>query len=467
LAIGKTWKKLFSEFGGKTQSLGFCLEPSKLTMVHVRKNFRGMELAHLLEWQIPETGLADLAGKVGPAISELALTGLPVALTINHGPSFIKQIHLPKAAMENLAQVVSYELDRFIPVAPDQVWFNFQTDYKTDTSIHLILFAVHKKPVTECLELLKTAGLQPVSVELAPISCANAFASLGKRLPASWLLLDVAAGVADLYHVNRGKLRHSLHKAYNSRDEIWPDLNEVIQSINDTDSPGGAISLMGEAISPELSRALPRIDDFMIVHATDILGEKFSPELPVTSGVWPALGAALQRVVKVPISVNLLPADERLKITSGNSLLMRTLFVTLIILGLIWAGSIFFREKVALYHINQDIEKLAVAVDQLKQQRAEAQAICRQLQDLWGGKSPVVGKLEILKLLTSAIPDHTWVYSLRLNSKELEISGITKSATDLIQLLDKSGLFSKTQFSSSILNDASGNEKFTIQAKIK
>jgi hypothetical protein len=56
---------------------------------------------------------------------------------------------------------------------------------------------------------------------------------------------------------------------------------------------------------------------------------------------------------------------------------------------------------------------------------------------------------------------------MRLNPKYLEISGMSRSAADLIQLLDKSGLFSKTQFSSPIVNDASGNENFTIQAEFK
>ncbi len=129
-------------------------------MVHIRKYFRGMDLAHLISWKIPENGLSDLVPKVSETISELGLQGLPAALTINHGPAFIKHIKLPLAAMENLAQVVSYELDRFIPVAPEQVWFSFQIDQKTETEVHLILFAVRKKPVEECLKLLDAAGLK-------------------------------------------------------------------------------------------------------------------------------------------------------------------------------------------------------------------------------------------------------------------------------------------------------------------
>ena len=94
------------------------MDQSQLTMVHIRKYFRGLDIAHLISWSLPETGLSGLDLKVGKSVAEHGLEGLPVALTINHGPGFIKKIKLPLAATENLAQVVSYELDRFIPAYP-------------------------------------------------------------------------------------------------------------------------------------------------------------------------------------------------------------------------------------------------------------------------------------------------------------------------------------------------------------
>jgi Tfp pilus assembly protein PilN len=462
------WKKLTQEFRGDSQSLGFCLDQFHLTMVHIQKYFRGLDLPHLISWKISENGPSGLELQVGEAISELGLHGLPAALTVNQGQAFIKQIKLPLAAIENLAQVVSYELDRFIPVAPDQVWFSFQIDQKTDTEVRLLLFAVRRKPVEECLKLLEVAGLKPISVELAPVSSANAFALLGgRRLPTSWLLLDIAEGTTDLYQVTEGKLRPCLHRVYRSKDDMWPEIWQTIDNLDDTGPPAGTLCLTGEALSPEIVAPLYRTDRFSILHDVDLLARKFSPDLPFTAAVWPALGAALQGVGKVPLACNLLPTEARYVIPLSNIRLIRILLATLIVLGIIWVGSIYFHERIALYRVDRKIDGLTVAVEQVKQERAEAQAISRQLQDLYGGKGPAANKLQILSVLTQTIPDHTWIYSLRLNAKQLEISGMSKSAADLIQLLDKSGLFSKTQFSSPIVNDASGNENFTIQAELK
>jgi Tfp pilus assembly PilM family ATPase len=152
------WKKIIQQWRGDAQSLGCCLDQSQLTMVHIRKYFRGLDIPHLISWSIPETGLSGLTPKVDQTVTENGLKGLPVALSINHGPGFIKKIKLPLAASENLTQVISYELDRFIPLDPEQVWFNFQVVRKTETEIHLILFAVHKMPVEECVGVLRAAG---------------------------------------------------------------------------------------------------------------------------------------------------------------------------------------------------------------------------------------------------------------------------------------------------------------------
>jgi Tfp pilus assembly protein PilN len=467
LAISLNWKKLTQEFRGDAQSLGFCLDQFQLTMVHIRKYFRGMDLAHLISWQISETGLSDLLPKVSETIAGLGLQGLPAALTVNHGPAFIKQIKLPLAAMENLNQVLSYELDRFIPVAPEQVWSSFQIDQKTDTEVGLILFAVRKRPVEECLSLFEAAGLRTIAVELAPISSANAFTLLaGRRLPSSWLLLDMTDGVVDLYQVTKGKLRPCLHRAYRSKDDMWPDILKAIDNIAPTGSSAKILGLTG-AVSPDLMEPLYQPDKFSLLYDVDLLARKFSPDLPLTAAVWPALGAALQGVGKVPLACNLLPAEARYVVPLSNLRLIRILLATLAALCLIWVGSIYFYERVALYQVDRKIDSLNAAVEQVKQQRAEAQAISRQLQDLYGGKGPAASKLQILALLTQSIPDHTWLYSLRLSAKQLEISGMSKSAADLIQLLDKSKLFSKTQFSSPIVNDAGGNENFTIQAELK
>ena len=75
-------------------------------------------------------------------------------------------------------------------------------------------------------------------------------------------------------------------------------------------------------------------------------------------------------------------------------------------------------------------------------------------------------KLAVLKDLTQLIPDNTWLFNLRLSKQNCEPrAACRRAASDLIPLLDKSGLLKKTEFASPIVTDANKLEHFKIKAE--
>ena len=78
------------------------------------------------------------------------------------------------------------------------------------------------------------------------------------------------------------------------------------------------------------------------------------------------------------------------------------------------------------------------------------------------GQSP--NKLKVLKDLTQLIPDNTWLSSLQLSKQYVNLGGTSTAASELIPLLDKSGL-KKTEFASPTVTDASKLEHFKIKAE--
>jgi general secretion pathway protein L len=99
-------------------------------------------------------------------------------------------------------------------------------------------------------------------------------------------------------------------------------------------------------------------------------------------------------------------------------------------------------------------------------QLEESRALAKQMESLRKvGQSP--DKLRVLKDLTILIPENTWLFNLRLSKQTLEVSGMSRSASDLIPLLEKSGWLQKTEFASPIVTDANKLEHFKIKAEIK
>jgi hypothetical protein len=60
---------------------------------------------------------------------------------------------------------------------------------------------------------------------------------------------------------------------------------------------------------------------------------------------------------------------------------------------------------------------------------------------------------------------NTWLLNLHLSKQYVNLSGMSTAASDLIPLLDKSGLLKKIEFASPIVTDANKLEHFKIKAE--
>jgi general secretion pathway protein L len=89
-------------------------------------------------------------------------------------------------------------------------------------------------------------------------------------------------------------------------------------------------------------------------------------------------------------------------------------------------------------------------------------------------RSGEVSKVLVLEELTRLLPDTTWIWNLKYNGKEMELSGFADSASDLIPLLDRSPLFEKVEFLAPVTKEmqmrgdgSKEKERFKIKAKIE
>lgn len=76
-------------------------------------------------------------------------------------------------------------------------------------------------------------------------------------------------------------------------------------------------------------------------------------------------------------------------------------------------------------------------------------------------KSPSV--LRMLDELTRIMPDHTWLFELKVSGGEVSIAGYSSAASQLIGLVDDSPMFQTPRFRASVTQDPrSGLERFSL-----
>jgi general secretion pathway protein L len=129
-------------------------------------------------------------------------------------------------------------------------------------------------------------------------------------------------------------------------------------------------------------------------------------------------------------------------------------------------GSALIHKRVLLYQVNKELAQITPEVKQVEQLLEDSRDQVKKLQS-FRRMEQTPDKLKILKDLTTLIPNNTWLFNLRLSRQTLEMSGMSKSASDLIPLLEKSGWLTKTEFASPIVTDASKLEHFKIKAEVK
>jgi Tfp pilus assembly protein PilN len=462
--INQWYDRFIASLMTGTEGLGLCLDRNGLTLVHVQKTLSGLQIAHLGQLPLESGRIEDLTAAFQEYVADWGVAGCPACLAVSADLGFVRRVVFPRAASENLAQVVAYELDRLLPLSADRLFYEFQIQEETAAEVHLLLTALPRNRVEDCLQLITGAGLRPLAVQLAPIAAINAFAGCGRAMPGSWLLLHLSTGAFELLHLRDGVVQSYYSGRRLQKMELSRTILTHIDHLYETGATPQTLCLYGSRRSDFNVGALQQYA-LEIISPGELGVPGFFPETS-PEAAWPALGAALTCLGNVLLGINLLPPAERAPIKLGRFSTTAILLAVFLGVFLVWGISAFVHTPVELYRLNRQIARLTPEATQVRNLLQESQTLAGQMENLRKiGHSPV--KLKILKDLTQVIPDNTWLINLRLSKQQLDMSGMSQSASDLIPLLDKSGWLKKTQFASPIVTDANKIEHFKITGEIK
>ncbi|HEY9074064.1 MAG TPA: pilus assembly protein PilM, partial [Desulfobaccales bacterium] len=345
LNVSGWWQSLSTSLLAGADGLGVYLDEATLTLAHVEKGLQGLRVQHVI--RLDREAGENQAQRLKETVDQWGLEGCPVSLAVSRTLGFLRPAALPQAAAENLAQVVAYELDRFLPLPADHLYYDFQILGETETEISLMLMALPREAVDGSLDLLSQAGLRPISVELSPVAAANAFAQLAGKMPSSWLLLHLEPGTFELAHI-RGQAIRSYRQG---RSSSGADLNRVLADeigrLTEAGRDVKALCLYGQG-QPEFKvSALSETHNLDPVYPSHLAIQNLPPETEL-DGALPAVGAALRSLGKASLSTNLLPASQRAAVHLGRFSFNNLMLLVFLGLLLLWGGSALIHKRVVL-----------------------------------------------------------------------------------------------------------------------
>jgi Tfp pilus assembly protein PilN len=466
------WFKTFSR-ADFVRSAGLYITPERFYIVRMRKTLTTVALLEAESRAIPA---ADDAAARKQALAD-ALRSLvrfdpardPLYVCLSSDQVVSLEMSLPQVAGENLAQVVNYEIERYLPFRREDVYYDYVPIGMKGDKFGVLLFAVQKKTVDEVLEVLAGFGAAPRAVEASAVSLSNYMLYCTGGLSGPALLL--------------GGQNHDWEiTALDGKDEGWRQeavlaFTHRLPQAEWVEGPGRELFYSSLRRSPRFfgwgnaSEFLRALGNEPLAY--EDLAELGKAKLGQLDGIGsdpaflPAVGAALRGLRETALDVNLLPGAKEKGRSRALSWLNASLAVLLILGVTAWALTYPVKDEIRLRRLQAENKKIQPDVDALRGQETELNRLKKEIAFYNELKSRRGVVLRILDELSRIVPDSAYVSNLRYREGTVEMQGSADNASNLIPIMERSPVFENVAFNAPSTRGRDGKETFSIKADIE
>jgi general secretion pathway protein L len=390
------------------------------------------------------------------------LTPRTVSLALPRTSVFVRPMELPTVG-GNVREMVRLNLDGHLPfAADDDTAFDFAPlppegdgAVNDDLLQHVLVTAAESRVVEAALRIAEEARLRPASVTVASHDLlALARPERGQRvvwvhhtgatadilcLFGSSLVLSRSAPAPDEDSMGE-EIRRSLAAVrWRECDAIWVSGDLPVDALVGAALPAAVSEPVYAARVRERVAALP-VDD------------RGAHEL--------ALGVALARRGRV---LDLLPArlrPRRLSRAQGLTLAVAGATALLLVTAMLVPG---LREQRHLNRINAEVTRMEPQVRAVEKVVRDLERKRKLLGTINGLETGAIRPLPVMRELTDLLPTDTWLTTMSLDAKGVELTGQAASASTLIPLLENSPRLERVEFSSPVTRGRD-KEQFRIRA---
>ena len=415
---------------------------------------------------------SDILSFVNGFIRENKISAADVFIGIPAAHVMMREIEFPLAVRENLRTTLVYEIEKYIPVSADDIYFDYQITWenKEEETLKLLLVAVKKDVLAFYLEIAEDLDIGVSGIEIVSAAIANycVFHQEPQQEPLI-LLLSRDSGY-DAAVLKQGSLVYAksivvpevsveaFEEASNDNFSYVSDQLIRLRNVFCPDAENVCVVLYGVSESDDLFCRLASEFRNLTVGLTHTpnRGEQFIP----------AFGIALNGIRDVPVEMNLMPPQLRKKPNKTGIYIMFGLSALLLLAGLIWAGSHLMIQRQILQNLDAELGRLrteASAVEKIQSETEQLKKNIKYIRSLRPGGAYAV---EIADELSRIIPADAYLTEMKLVENKIRLFGTAESASDLISLLEESSLFEDVEFIAAIRKDRDGKEVFRIGCTI-
>ena len=410
-----------------------------------------------------------LASSVALAINDLGAARTDVTLSIPKAWVIIKTAEFPSTVKENLANVLSYELDRLTPFNSEDALYDFRILKEEAGKLILLVMAAKADLIKQYIDALRERGtnVSRISVNLSGMGTLcryidretdSIFVEINENEYEGALFLDgsITGTLTGSFSTEREKSK---------ADTISGEIQSLLDTAKKQDRSPQIVLLLKDT-NPSFKELLKLQINLpvKILNETDIKLRPLGPQKGVT---YTATGGVVESLWPKATGLDLLKKGRYDKQRTPFAL-TAVLILTILVLGILYMVAPLRIEKKRQEEIDrqimlrkEDVKKVEVLKKEIENLNNEVSTI-----DNFKGNKPMV--LNVLRELTTTLPQSTWLTRMRITETTVDIEGYASSATGILPKLEASKYFRKAEFASPTFRDARQNaDRFIIKMEIE
>ncbi len=448
------------------------LEKGSLSVVYGTRLLSRLKIHGSREYSFEEGKYPQpevFASSISLAMNDLGAAKTDLSLNIPKAWVIIKTAEFPVTVKENLANVISYELDRITPFTAEDAFYDFMILGEDEGKLSILVIAAKADPIKSYIDALKEKGIA-VGRLTVNLSCFETLCRYieGKK---NKVFIDVGKeGYEGALFMN-GSITNAFAGNFSGTDEksnVGMLTAEILPLVDILKNHGGTPQIMVyfRDASPSLRELLKEqiAQPLRILNETDIRIAHSGLDKNVS---YSSIGGVLESLWPNANKLNLLNKGRHARLKTPKGL---TIILLLLILGmwLFYIVSPLRIEAKRLQEIDRQILMRKEEVKKVEALKKEVESLSGEISAINDFKGNRRMALNILKELTTILPKNTWLSRVRITETNVDLEGYATSATGLLPKLETSSYFKKAEFGSPTFRDTRMNaDRFNIKMEIE
>jgi len=368
-----------------------------------------------------------------------------LALPREHG--IVRQIDLPAELAEKLADIVKPQVEMLSPWPVDEVYWDFGFDPpKKNRKLMTVTIAIVPRAFLDpWIAFFKDAGLPLSGATLSSLAYGHGVSSFWNQSTPT-LILDREEDYTEGVLISGNRIAAAKGPA--------EAVVRQLLSAGKLSSPEGCrFIFFGRTVDPADLDENPRIP--------------LENAKPQSTAAFGSIATSLVALKESPFRANLIPRDMRYRESRLQLVPTYVLVFLAICMGLALVAREPYQNAVYASRLDSEIRKISPQVTEVAGQESELNQLSTRSRALTQQLQNREYNLEALRELARVLPATAFLSSYSYQDGAITVSGFAQSASEIQNLLESSSLFKNVEFTSSVIRDAGGKDRFTLKMLIE